>query len=167
MAYESPLDLCADHELDGFDCGNPTLNDWLVRHAMQAQGSGSARTFVVTDDARVAGYFSLSTGQVESTAATDRVRRGMGRYPVPVVVLTRLAVAQGDQGKGVGVGMLQDAIARTVVVAEQAGVRALLVHPIDQAAGRFYRRFGFETSPIRERQLLLLLKDARKLLAQR
>jgi GNAT superfamily N-acetyltransferase len=91
----------------------------------------------------------------------------MGRYPIPVVVLTRLAVAQADQGQGVGVGMLQDAIARTVVVAEQAGVRALLVHPIDDAADQFYRRFGFETSPIRERQLLLLLKDARKLLARR
>ena len=167
MAYASPETLRADHDLEGFDCGNPTLNDWLVRHALQAQGSGSARTFVVTDEARVAGYFSLSTGQVESTAATDRVRHGMGRYPIPVVVLTRLAVAQADQGQGVGVGMLQDAIARTVVVAEQAGVRALLVHPIDDAADQFYRRFGFETSPIRERQLLLLLKDARKLLARR
>ncbi|MGB7300319.1 MAG: GNAT family N-acetyltransferase, partial [Burkholderiaceae bacterium] len=142
------------------------LNDWLVRHALQAQGSGSARTFVVMTDARVAGYFSLSTGQIESMDAPDRVRRGMGRFPIPVVVLTRLAVAQQDQGQGVGVGMLQDAIRRTLVVAEQAGVRALLVHPIDAAADRFYRRFGFEVSPVREQQLLLLLKDARRLLAR-
>ncbi|MGB7304346.1 MAG: GNAT family N-acetyltransferase [Burkholderiaceae bacterium] len=166
MAYAAPQLLSAEHELNGFDCGNPVLNEWLVRHALQAQGSGSARTFVVMTDARVAGYFSLSTGQIESMDAPDRVRRGMGRFPIPVVVLTRLAVAQQDQGQGVGVGMLQDAIRRTLVVAEQAGVRALLVHPIDAAADRFYRRFGFEVSPVREQQLLLLLKDARRLLAR-
>lgn len=165
MAYVAPQPLGAEHELDGFDCGNAALNDWLVRHARQAQGSGSSRTFVVLNNARVAGYFSLSTGQIESIEAPDRVRRGMGRFPIPVVVLTRLAVSQQDQRQGVGVGMLQDAIRRTLVVAEQAGVRALLVHPIDEAADRFYRRFGFEDSPVRAQQLVLLLKDARRLLA--
>jgi len=78
--------------------------------------------------------------------------------------LARLAVATQDQGRGIGVGMLQDAIRRTLVVAEQAGVRALLTHPIDEDAARFYLRFGVEVSPVREQQLLLLLKDARRLL---
>ena len=91
MGYLAPQPLGAEHVLDGFDCGNAALNDWLVRHARQAQGSGSSRTFVVLDDERVAGYFSLSTGQIESMEAPDRVRRGMGRFPIPVVVLTRLA----------------------------------------------------------------------------
>jgi hypothetical protein len=62
------------------------------------------------------------------------------------------------------VGLLQEAIQRTVFISEQAGVRAILTHPIDQEAARFYQRFGFEVSPAREQQLLLLLKDARKLL---
>jgi hypothetical protein len=61
--------------------------------------------------------------------------------------------------------MLQEAIRRTLAIADQAGVRALLTHPIDEEASRFYRRFGFESSPIREQQLLLLLKDARRLLS--
>jgi predicted N-acetyltransferase YhbS len=89
----------------------------------------------------------------------------MVRYPIPVVILARLAVSLEDQGKGIGVGMLQDAIRRTISIADQAGVRALLTHPIDEDAARFYRRFGFEPSPIREQQLLLLIKDARKLLS--
>ena len=89
----------------------------------------------------------------------------MGSYPIPVVILPRLAVSLQDQGKGIGIGMLQEAIRRTMAIADQAGVRALLTHPIDEQASRFYRRFGFELSPIREQQLLLLLKDARKLLS--
>ena len=91
----------------------------------------------------------------------------MGSYPVPVVILARLAVSLQSQGKGIGMGMLQEAIQRTLAIADQAGVRALLTHPIDEEASRFYRRFGFEPSPMREQQLLLLLKDARRLLSSR
>jgi len=60
--------------------------------------------------------------------------------------------------------MLKDTIRRTLTIAGHAGVRALLTHPIDEKASRFYLRFGFESSPVRDQQLLLLLKDARKLL---
>ena len=161
----APQALNAKHQLGDFDCGKPALNDWLIRHAMQAQSSGSARTYVVVEGARVVGYFSLAVGQADAMEVPDRIRKGMGSYPIPVVILARLAVSLQDQGKGIGVGMLQEAIRRTIGIADQAGVRALLTHPIDEEASRFYRRFGFESSPIREQQLLLLLKDARKLLS--
>jgi len=148
--------------LEGFDCGKPTLNDWLLRHARQAQGSGSAKTFVVVDDARVVGYFSLTVGQIDTLDAPERIRKGMGQYPLPVVILARLAVSTTDQGRGIGVGLLQEAIRRTMLIAEHAGIRAMLTHPIDEDATRFYTRFGFIASPLREQQLLLLLKDARR-----
>ena len=165
MACGAPQALDAGHPLDGFDCGRPALNEWLVRHARQAHANGSARTYVVVDDQRIAGYFSLSVGQIDSLEAPDRVRKGMGNYPIPVVILARLAVSLADQGRGIGVGMLQEAIRRTLAISDLAGVRALLTHPIDEAAERFYVRFGFEASPAREQQLILLLKDARRLLA--
>lgn len=162
MTLRAPEPLDAQHRLEGFDCGKPPLNDWLLRHARQAQGSGSAKTFVVADDERIAGYFSLTVGQVDTLEAPERIRKGMGQYPVPVVILARLAVSQRDQGRGIGAGMLQDAIRRTFLIAEQAGIRAMLTHPIDEEAARFYNRFGFIASPLREQQLLLLLKDARR-----
>lgn len=162
MTLRAPEPLGAQHLLEGFDCGKPALNDWLLRHARQAQGSGSAKTFVVTDDERVAGYFSLTVGQVDTLEAPERIRKGMGQHPVPVVILARLEVARGDQGRGIGAGMLQDAIRRTFLIAEQAGIRAMLAHPIDDEAAKFYGRFGFIASPLREQQLLLLLKDARR-----
>ncbi len=162
MSLLGPEPLSAKHRLEGFDCAKPALNDWLLRHARQAQGSGSAKTFVVAEGDRVAGYFSLTVGQIDTLDAPERIRQGMGRYPVPVVVLARLAVSSQDQGRGIGFGMLQDAIRRTMVIAEQAGIRAMLTHPIDDEAERFYTRFGFIASPLRYKQLLLLVKDAKR-----
>lgn len=162
MSLCGPEPLGPQHRLEGFDCGKAALTDWLLRHARQAQGSGSAKTFVVADDDRVAGYFSLTVGQIDTLDAPERIRKGMGQYPLPVVVLARLAVSQSDQGRGIGFGLLQDAIRRTMLIAEQAGIRAMLTHPIDDEAARFYTRFGFIASPLWEQQLLLLLKDARR-----
>jgi predicted N-acetyltransferase YhbS len=160
----APVSLASDHLLDDFDCDKASLDDWLVRHGRQAQSSVSVKTFVVANGCRVAGYFSLAVGQVDSVEAPERIRKGMGQYPIPVVLLARLAVDCAYQGRGIGVGMLQDAIRRTLLIAEQAGIRALLTHPIDANADAFYRRFGFVSSPVRDGQLLLLLKDARRVL---
>ena len=164
MAISKPEVLHDKHLLEQFDCGNPSLNEWLLRHARQAQSSGSAKTFVISDDNIVIGYFSLTVGQVETYEAPERIRRGMGQYPIPVVILAHLAVSINHQGLGIGVGMLQDAIRRTLMISEQVGIRALLTHPIDDRASNFYERFGFISSPVREKQLVLLLKDARKLM---
>lgn len=162
MSLRGPEPLGPQHRLEEFDCGKPALNDWLLRHARQAQGNGSAKTFVVVDDDRVAGYFSLTVGQIDTLDAPERMRKGMGQYPLPVVILARLAVSTTNQGRGIGVGLLQEAIRRTMLIAEHAGIRAMLTHPIDEDATRFYTRFGFIASPLREQQLLLLLKDARR-----
>lgn len=164
MSLRRPELLAPRHKLEEFDCGKPVLNDWLVRHARQAQGAGSTKTFVAADEDQVLGYFSLTVGQIDTFEVPERMRKGMGHYPLPVVLLARLAVPTSAQGRGLGWGLLQDAIARTVLISEQAGVRAMLTHPLDQEAAAFYTRFGFVPSPLRAQQLLLLLKDARQLL---
>jgi len=162
MTFRDPESLGSKHQINAFDCGKSLLNEWLLRHARQAQASGSAKTFVVTDIERVVGYFSLTVGQIDTLDAPDRIRKGMGQYPIPVVILARMAVDLAFQGQGIGVGMLQDAIKRTMLIAEQAGIRAILTHPIDGEAARFYTRFGFIASPLQDQQFLLLLKDARQ-----
>jgi len=164
VSLRRPELLAPRHKLEEFDCGKPVLNDWLVRHARQAQGAGSTKTFVAADEDQVLGYFSLTVGQIDTFEVPERMRKGMGHYPLPVVLLARLAVSTSAQGRGLGWGLLQDAIARTVLISQQAGVRAMLTHPLDQEASAFYTRFGFVPSPLRAQQLLLLLKDARQLL---
>ena len=167
MSFSPPQALGLSHRLDEFDCGKPALTEWLLHHARQAQGSGSARTFVVCEQDRVAGYYSLTVGQIDTLEAPERIRRGMGQYPIPLVILARLAVDVDYQRRGLGFSLLQDAIVRTVSISDQAGIRALLTHPIDAEADAFYRRFGFESTPTHDRQLILLLKDARRLMQAR
>lgn len=162
MPVGPPQPLTAAHRVEGFDCGKPALDDWARRYARMAQGCGSAKTFVALDEAKVAGYYSLTVGQVDVLEAPERIRKGMGGYPIPVVLLARLAVDRRYQGRGIGAGLLRDAIRRAFAIAEQAGVRAMLTHPLDEEARRFYLGFGFIPSPLRDNQLLLLLKDARR-----
>ncbi len=111
------------------------------------------------------GYYSLTVGQIDTIEAPERVRRGMGQYPIPLIILARLAVDLDYQKRGIGFSLLQDAIRRAVAVAEHAGIRALLTHPLDAEAEAFYKRFGFESIPENERALILLLKDARRFAA--
>ena len=164
MKLSSPEPLNKRHFLDAFDSDKPVLDNWLKKHARQAQSGGSAKTFVVCDEDKAAvGFFSLTVGQVDTFDVPDRVRKGMGQYPIPVVILARLAVSRHYQGKGIGRGLLQDAIWRTFIIAEQAGIRAILTHPIDSNATEFYQKFGFKPSPLTPNQLVLLIKDAKKL----
>lgn len=167
MKFSAPEALHGGHQIADFNCGKPALNEWLMRYAHQAQASGSAKTFVVVSKKKVVGYFSLAVGQIDALAAPERIRKGMGQHPIPVVLLARLAVSVDDQRKNIGAGLLQDAIRRTLMIAEQAGIRAMLTHPIDKEAAQFYKKFGFVASPLQEQQLLLLLKEARRFIIKK
>lgn len=166
MGLDAPQPLLAAHRLDAFDCGNPALNIWLAHHAQQAQANCSARTFVVAEAGLVLGYFSLSVGQVDTLSAPQPSCQGQEPDPVPLVILARLAVTLARQHQGIGRGLLQDAIRRSLILSGPTGIRALLTHPIDDQTAGFYRRFGFISSPWRENHLLLRLPDAQLLLGR-
>lgn len=144
LGAPEPLDP-ARHVLDEFACGVDRLDTWLRAYAGQGQRRDAARTFVVADTRhRVRGYYTLVAAQLAHADATPDVRRGMSkRFPIPVVLLARLAVDRSQQGKGLGAALLADAMRRAVGAAEQVGIRAVLVDAIDENAAAFYRRFGF------------------------
>lgn len=153
----APQPLSARHRIDEFDCGEPSLNDWLQRRALPNQLAGATRTFVVeTAEGRVAGYYALTAGAVSRNATTSPVRRNMPS-PVPVLVLARLAVDRRMQGRHLGAALLQDAVKRALSVSQDAGVRALLVHALDDRAKAFYRHYGFGESPLHPLTMMLSL----------
>ena len=156
-----PSGLTAEHVVDKFGCGVIELNEFLRKHALASVGSGSARTYVALRGLRVVGYYSLAYGAVSPNEAPERIRKGMPRHPLPVMLLARLAVDRSDQGRRLGKGLLQDALLRTAKAAEIAGLRALFVHAKDDQAKAFYLKVEFEESPVHEGHLLLLLKDLR------
>jgi GNAT superfamily N-acetyltransferase len=152
-----PEPLNSSHLLSNFDCGEPSLNEWLIRRALANHMNGASRVFVVANKSKnVFGYYALAAGAVSHSAANANLRRNMPD-PIPVIVLGRLAVDTRAQGKKLGAALLKDAVTRTLVVAESAGVRALLVHALNQKAKTFYEYYGFQESPIDSSVLMLKL----------
>lgn len=151
--------LRRDHVLDSFDCGKEGLNHFLKRQAWINQQANSAQTYVLANDLRVSGYYSLAAGSVTHDESTERVKKGLARHPVPVILLARLAVDVTIHGKGIGSALLKDALIRTAQAADTMGARALLVHAKDDSAKAFYEHFNFEPSPSDPYHLLLIMKD--------
>jgi GNAT superfamily N-acetyltransferase len=153
--------LRRDHAIEGFDCGQELLNNWLRKHALQNQGAGAAQTYVGLVGEAVIGFYSLAVVQIEYSDAPERLQKGLARHPVPVLLLARLAVDQHWQKKGVGRALLRDAVLRTVQAADIAGIRALAVHAKDEQARQYYEQFDFVPSLADPLHLLVLLKDIR------
>jgi GNAT superfamily N-acetyltransferase len=162
----APEKLLAEHDLADFDSGEPALDDWLRRRALANEERGSSRTYVVCVGKRVVGYYSLAVGAAAHVDAPGRVKRNMPD-PVPVMVLGRLAVDKDFQGRGIGSGLLRDAVLRTMQAAEIAGIRAILVHALSDAAKHFYQRHGFIASPIDPMTVMITVAEAVKTLGEK
>jgi GNAT superfamily N-acetyltransferase len=158
-----PEKLNSEHDLSQFHCGDPTLDDWLRKRALQNEESGASRTYVACVGKRVVGYYALAAGALTHAEAPGRVRRNMPD-PVPVMVIGRLAVDHTAQGRALGPALLRDAVLRTVQAADIAGIRAILVHAISERAKRFYEKCGFVASPIEPMTLMITVAAARKAL---
>ena len=158
--YRGPEPLEESHNLQGFDCGNEALDDWLQRRALRNQREGSRRTWVVTDSTRVVGYYASATAVLARVEATGRAARNQPD-PLPAMLLGRLAVDREYQGRGLAAALLKHFLLKALEVADLTGVRLVLVHAKDPRAASFYRRWGFEPSPIDDLTLVLLIKDIR------
>lgn len=153
-----PQPLAAKHRLEDFSCGESSLDEWLRRRALVNQTSGASRTFVLTDEAgRVLAYYALAAGAVSHQESPGSIRRNMPD-PVPVMVLARLAVDQRLQGQQIGGALLKDALRRAFAVAQNIGVRALLVHALNERARQFYSHYGFVPAPTNPGTLFLPLR---------
>lgn len=153
------------HVVDAFDCGNQDLNRFLRKYALPNQAGGASTTYVGLADHTVIGFYSLAVGSVGYEQASERVTKGLAHHPIPVMLLARLAVGHQWHNRGVGSGLLKDAMLRTLQAADIVGIRALVVHAKDHQAKRFYQHFDFISSPSDPLHLLVLLKDVRKIVA--
>ena len=162
--YEPVRKFGATDAVESFDCGQPALNQFLQRYALVNQKAHSAQTYVCCLGTQVVGFYSLSVGSVDVADAPTRMAKGLARYPVPVMILARLAVSLDHQGKGLGRALLKDALLRTAQAADIAGIRCVVVHAKDEAARQWYAPWEFEPSPTDGYHLYLLLKDIKAML---
>lgn len=153
--------LLPTHDRTDFDCGEPSLNDFLKRFARQNNERGLSRTYVAAlpDKPKIYGYYSLSSGVIQF----DTLPEKLPRYPIPVVYLGRLAVNRSVKGQGLGKILLLDALKRTMHISEQLGIYAVEVYALHDAARSFYLKYGFASLLDDQRHLYLTTKAIRKL----
>jgi GNAT superfamily N-acetyltransferase len=154
--HEEPISK--GHDREGFDCGEEALNDFLRRHARRSHDLGGAKTFVAVEDSgrnRGLGFYTVSPGSIEYARTPEIVRRGLGRYDVPIFRLARLAVDRTLQGQGLGGQLLLAAGRRCLLVAAEVGGVALLIDAKNERAAEWYGSFG--AVPLADAPLSLVL----------
>ena len=161
----APEPLADHHQLDDFDSGEPSLDDWLKRRALKNQVNGSSRTYVVCEGNAVIGYYCLAAGAIDHAEAPSTMKRNRPD-PVPVLVLGRLAIHKDHHQKGIGTALLNDAIRRALQASKIAGVTAILVHALSEQARRFYLSRGFIESPLQTMTLCLMLATVEQALRE-
>jgi GNAT superfamily N-acetyltransferase len=155
--------LARYHAVDSFDCGQESLNRFLIRFALTSQQANASQTYVGLADSNVIGFYTLVVSEVSHDAAPERLKKGMARHPLPLMLLARLAVSRAWKGKGVGAGLLKNAMLRTLQAAEIGGIRALAAHAKDDTARSFYQHFGFIQSPTDPLHLFVLTKELKNI----
>ena len=151
--------------LDGFECGEPSLDNWLRKRALKNQGSDASRCFVISEGRTVIGYYSLSAGGISHEAAPKAMRRNMPD-PLPVVLLGRLAIDRRYHNQGLGQAMLRNAMLRAVHIANDTRVFAILIHALSEPAKRFYLSRGFVESPLQPMTLMMTMETVRTILSE-
>ena len=158
MKFSAPVPLSAQHQTEEFSCGNESLDAWLKRRALKNQIQGTSRTYVVCRGDQVVAYYAIASGAVTCNEATGRLHRNMP-YPIPVVVLGRLAVDGSLHGQGFGRALVRDAALRVMQAADVIGIRGMTVQALSGEAKVFYEHIGFEPSPIDPKLLMISLTD--------
>lgn len=163
--FTPPAPITAGQALANFDCGEPSLNEWLKKRALKNHLAGASRCFIVCADTDVIGFYSLFAGAISHESAPKAMRRNMPN-PLPVLLLGRIAVDKRHHNQGIGQALLRDAMTRAVNVANDAGVFALLVHALSDQAKQFYLSRGFVESPLQPMTLLMTIETVRLILAE-
>ena len=151
---KAPEPINKSHDIGEFNCGINSLDHWLKARALKNEKNNASRSYVVTHNEIVVGYYSLATGSIESSEVPGRIKRNMPS-PIPIMILGRLAVDIKYQDKKLGKGLLKDAVLKTIFISEQVGLKGLLVHALNDNARYFYKAHGFIEMPHNPLKLIL------------
>jgi GNAT superfamily N-acetyltransferase len=158
--------LADRHDRQSFDCGEPTLSEWIKRYASQNEARDLSRTYVAVrpENPRICGYYCLSSCHLRlNDVPAKRARKLPKSQLIPAALIGRLAVDRETQGRGLGAILLIDALGRVVRLADQIGTYAIIVDAIDENARRFYLKHGFEAIPDQALRLFVPLTTVRQL----
>lgn len=148
-----------DRSIDrsAFDCEvHPALNTYIAQHAGQDEKRNIPRTFMYVEDRVLRGYYSLANTSVALSELNEEQRKKVPRYPMPAVLLSRLAVDKSMRRKGPGQRLMPDFFRRVYAVSKQSGVAFIVVDAKDLDAADYYQnKLGFVPSTNSPLRLLL------------
>jgi predicted GNAT family N-acyltransferase len=161
MASEKKWNFVPIHkkyQRDHFNCGYPALDDYIKKYAKQNHEKGIAKTFVAIEDStslKVDGFYTLSASTIEFESLPDTSQKGLPAYPIPAILIGKLAVDSAAKGQGLGTELLVDALLRAVKASQDVAVFAVRVDAIDSTARDFYLKYEF--IPFQDQPLSLFL----------
>lgn len=150
------------YDRQAFSCGEDDLDEWLRRDASQSERTGNTRTFFAVDDERIVGYYAQRTYQVDADDAARALGIGHRAYPMPAILIARLAIDSRCQGRGVGTQLLIAALHRLAELSTEVGFEVVVVHALSHDASVFYRRAGFIPAQDEPLHLYLPVRDLRR-----
>jgi predicted N-acetyltransferase YhbS len=142
-----------------FSCGKPDLDDWLKTKAGQQERANNTRTFLAVDGSKVVGYYATTAYRLGLDEAAEMYGIGKQRYPIPAVLLARLAVDAGFHGRGVGSKLLLHSLSQIAEASRHVGFEVVVVHAIDRDAVTFYAQRGFTQFEDHDLHLFMPVKD--------
>ena len=168
-SLSSPRSVSYDpshHGVTYFDCGNESLNTWLIRDAHHARLMGTANTYVFVKDSQVIAYYSLSAHQLQSDELPNQLAHG-APLAIPAYLIGKLAVTKEVQKQMIGGSLLIDALLRLCRASEGGpSARIITVDAIDDAAINFYRKNHFVSSPADQKQMFMKISTARRIVTK-
>jgi len=163
--FGKPTLLLESHKVEDFDSGKPSLDAFLKTNAIESQRQGHSRTFVIVDaNHSVIGFHALCSGMISRDNATRQIGGHGAPRDIPVALLARLAVDRNHQGRQFGTLLLHHAFSSVLSASEFVGIRAIMVHALDDEGATFYTKFGFRSAKGLERTLLISLPDVARIM---
>lgn len=151
--------LSNKYDKTAFDCGEQQLNNFLRQQASQLQKRSVSRTYIAIDDCKeIAGFYSISTAQVQRIEAPDQLKQFTAYQPIPAVLIGRLAINNKHQGQGVGRYLLAHALRTIKTISESIGIAVVVVDAKNQDVAQFYKKYGFCSADETSLRLFLLVK---------
>jgi len=153
--------LNSEHNRSAFECGIPSLDNYIKKQAKQDVKRRISRVFVASgseNPQEIIAYYTLSSLSIELNKLPEKYIKNLPRVAIPAALIGRLAVSLKAQKCGVGKMLLVDAIKRTLAVSNEIAIYAMVVDAINEEAAGFYKQFGFLKLKSNECRLFLPLK---------
>jgi len=149
LELSAPERLNDDHQIENFDCGEASINHYLIKMARKAQATRHAVVYVICLKGTrvVVGFYTLSNGSIIRAGVVPKSAQRNSPSQHPVTILGRMGLCRKVQGNGFAVDLLQDAVERCFTASQAVGSTAVLVHPLSDRLAQFYGRFGFIPCP--------------------